>query len=88
MALRKSTAKTGSNYKVGWKVINTAEHGVPQIRERVFMVGSRDGQELKFPEPAFAAPDALKDDLFAKVSPVSHGVGCSRRSARNRKAKG
>ena len=61
--------ETGANYKVTWQVINTAEHGVPQIRERVFMVGSRDGREFRFPEPAFALPDALEDDLFAKMAP-------------------
>jgi DNA (cytosine-5)-methyltransferase 1 len=61
--------ETGTNYKGKWQVINTAEHGVPQIRERVFMVGSRDGQEFRFPEPAFASADALKDDLFAKMAP-------------------
>jgi DNA (cytosine-5)-methyltransferase 1 len=38
-------------------------------RERVFMVGSRDGREFRFPEPAFASPDALKDDLFARIAP-------------------
>lgn len=60
---------TGTNYKVTWQVINTAEHGVPQIRERVFMVGSRDGREFRFPEPAFAAPDRIKKDLFTKTVP-------------------
>ena len=62
---------TGANYKVAWKIINTAEHGVPQIRERVFMVGSREGQEFRFPEAAFASPDELKDDLFTKLSPTA-----------------
>jgi DNA (cytosine-5)-methyltransferase 1 len=70
---------TGTNYKVEWKMINTAEHGVPQIRERVFMVGSRDGQDFRFPEPGFASPDALKDDLFTKMASHSHGMGCARR---------
>lgn len=60
---------TGTNYKVAWKIINTAEHGVPQIRERVFMVGSRDGREFRFPEPAFAAPEKLNEDLFSSLSP-------------------
>lgn len=56
---------TGVNYKVAWKIINTAEHGVPQARERVFMVGSRDGKEFRFPEASFLPPDALGGDLFA-----------------------
>lgn len=59
----------GTNYKVSWQIINAAEHGVPQIRERVFMVGSRDGRTFRFPEPKFAQPDAISTDLFGSVEP-------------------
>jgi len=44
-------AKT--KYKVYWRVLNAADYGVPQIRERVFLVAARDGQPFKFPEPCF-----------------------------------
>lgn len=43
--------ETGARYKVSWKAINTARYGVPQIRERVFLIGSREGTEFHFPEP-------------------------------------
>jgi len=56
--------EAGTNYKVSWNVINCAAHGVPQIRERVFMVGSRDGRTFRFPEPTHAAPGNSSDDLF------------------------
>ncbi|MEZ4750942.1 MAG: DNA cytosine methyltransferase [Bdellovibrionota bacterium] len=42
-----------TNYSFTWKVLNAADFGVPQIRERVFIVGSRDGKEFRFPEPRF-----------------------------------
>ena len=42
---------TGTRYEVSWQVLNTAAYGVPQIRERVFMIGSRDGRKFRFPEP-------------------------------------
>jgi DNA (cytosine-5)-methyltransferase 1 len=61
--------ETGTNYKVSWQMLNTAEHGVPQIRERVFMVGSRDGRQFRFPEPSFGPPAAVKEDLFASIAP-------------------
>jgi DNA (cytosine-5)-methyltransferase 1 len=61
--------ETGTNYQVTWQMINTAEHGVPQIRERVFMVGSRDGRKFHFPEPSFAAPSMISSDLFANIEP-------------------
>ena len=30
-------------------MLNAAHYGVPQIRERVFLVGSREGIQFKFP---------------------------------------
>lgn len=41
-------------YKVNYRLINTANYGVPQTRERVVMLGSRDGDILEFPEPTHA----------------------------------
>lgn len=56
--------QVGTNYKVSWRVINTVEYGVPQVRERVFLVGSRDGREFRFPEPTHSKPNALENELF------------------------
>jgi DNA (cytosine-5)-methyltransferase 1 len=57
--------KNKVKYTFQWKVINAAEYGVPQIRERVFIVGSRDGQDFKFPEPKFFSPE---DDQAKDIS--------------------
>lgn len=43
----------GVNYTFNWAVLNSADFGVPQIRERVFIVGSRDGIPFRFPSPRF-----------------------------------
>jgi DNA (cytosine-5)-methyltransferase 1 len=48
-------AKTG--YKVHWCVLNAADYGVPQLRERVFLIGSRDGKPFDFPQPTFFPPE-------------------------------
>lgn len=61
--------ETGSRYNVAWKMINTAGFGVPQARERVFMVGARDGRHFQFPEPTHAAPDQMGGDLFTGAEP-------------------
>ena len=37
-------------YKTDYKILNAAEFGVPQIRERVLLVGTKRG-EFKFPRP-------------------------------------
>jgi DNA (cytosine-5)-methyltransferase 1 len=68
--------KVGTSYRLSWRVLNSVGYGVPQIRERVFLVGSRDGEKFEFPsythgergelplegvEPPRTAWDALGD---------------------------
>jgi DNA (cytosine-5)-methyltransferase 1 len=43
--------ETGTNYSFQIKLLNAAEYGIPQSRERVFIVGHRDGLNFVFPEP-------------------------------------
>jgi DNA (cytosine-5)-methyltransferase 1 len=50
---------TGSNYIPVWQVIDAASYGVPQHRERVFIVASRDGKQFKLPKPTHGTPDDL-----------------------------
>jgi DNA (cytosine-5)-methyltransferase 1 len=54
-------------YVVGTKVLNAARFGVPQIRERVFLIGSRDGKRFSFPNPTHQLPDETgpQEQLFA-----------------------
>jgi DNA (cytosine-5)-methyltransferase 1 len=40
-------------YHCVWRVLNAADYGVPQIRERFFLVGMRHGV-FRFPEPTHA----------------------------------
>jgi DNA (cytosine-5)-methyltransferase 1 len=40
-----------SDYNVHWKVLNAREHGIPQNRERVFLVGIRKDVEMDFQYP-------------------------------------
>jgi DNA (cytosine-5)-methyltransferase 1 len=39
------------DYHIYWKVLNSKKHGVPQNRERVFIVGIRDDQDNNFTFP-------------------------------------
>jgi DNA (cytosine-5)-methyltransferase 1 len=38
-------------YRVDWRILNAAFYGVPQYRERVVVVGHRDGLPFLWPEP-------------------------------------
>lgn len=60
---------TDSNYRVSWRVIKCAEYGVPQTRERVFLVGSRDGLQFQFPAPTHCKFMAGQQDLLSELEP-------------------
>jgi DNA (cytosine-5)-methyltransferase 1 len=50
--------QAGTSYNVHWSVLNAADYGVPQLRQRVFLVGSRTGSPFAFPKPSFFPEDA------------------------------
>lgn len=50
-------------YHLYWKVLNAKEHGVPQNRERVFLVGIRDDQDNLFRWP-------LEEHLIKRLKDV------------------
>jgi DNA (cytosine-5)-methyltransferase 1 len=60
---------TGTRYKVSAKVLNAAWYGVPQTRERIILIGSREGKEFKFPAARFYDPDLRQDRLLEDQEP-------------------
>jgi DNA (cytosine-5)-methyltransferase 1 len=48
--------REGTSYSFKAARLNAVEYGVPQLRERVFVIGSRDGLEFEFPKPTHAKP--------------------------------
>lgn len=61
--------EAGTNYEVSWQIVNCAEYGVPQTRERVFLVGSRDGRKFRFPPRTHAKSTEIEQDLFSAREP-------------------
>jgi DNA (cytosine-5)-methyltransferase 1 len=55
--------KTGTRYQPRPAILNAAWYGVPQLRERFFLVAARDGSPFDFPKAAFAAPSADQEPL-------------------------
>jgi len=58
------------NYEISYKVINTANYGVPQTRERFICVGVKKGfgKPFVFPEETHYDPDKNTLDLFDTTS--------------------
>lgn len=42
----------GTRYKASIALLNAADYGVPQLRRRLFVIGSRDGKVFEFPAPS------------------------------------
>jgi DNA (cytosine-5)-methyltransferase 1 len=64
--IRKVDAVKGTKYSVGLaqKVVNAADYGVPQTRERIVLVGHREGETFTFPKRAFFDPEDEDDATF------------------------
>jgi DNA (cytosine-5)-methyltransferase 1 len=59
--------KARTKYAPVWAVLDAASYGVPQRRERVFLIASRDGREFKFPHPTHV--EAGANELPAGLKP-------------------
>lgn len=57
--IREINRDTGSSYRAYYAVLNAAGYGVPQLRERLFLVAARDGSEFTFPSPTHAMDGEL-----------------------------
>lgn len=54
------------SYDVNIAVLNAANYGAAQFRERVFLVGNRLGKRFQFPEPTHCKQSGETIDLFSK----------------------
>ncbi len=54
-------------YSPKWKVINAADYGVPQLRERVFVIAIKEFNSFRFPEPTHMKPG--QPTLFTDLKP-------------------
>lgn len=60
-------------YHLYWKVLNAKEHGVPQNRERVFLIGIRDDNDNSFRFPVEEhltkrLKDVLEEEVLSKFT--------------------
>lgn len=67
--IERINASASTRYVVSAKVLNAASYGVPQTRERIILVGSRDGKMFRFPSGRFCDPDEQQSGLFDEIEP-------------------
>lgn len=59
----------GTAYVPHVAVLNAADFGVPQLRERVFIVAHREGRSFRFPPPTHSPEGPVKDLLGDDLEP-------------------
>lgn len=75
-------AEFGTSYSLEFRSLNSADYGVPQLRERVFIIGSSEGKRFRFPAQTHFRPDSVEAlagrelhrtswDALADLPPVS-----------------
>lgn len=67
--------RAGTAYSFHAAQLNCAQFGVPQLRERVFIVGHRDGKGFDFPRPTHALPPAIDLSGDGVGGPLAAGDG-------------
>jgi DNA (cytosine-5)-methyltransferase 1 len=61
-------------YTVSYKLVKAADYGVPQIRERVIFLGSRDGQSIPFPRTTHAKHPAADRQAWTTLGAALDGL--------------
>jgi DNA (cytosine-5)-methyltransferase 1 len=71
----------GLHYNVVYRQLNAADYGIPQRRERVFLVGFRSdiGARWSFPEPTHSREALLRDQWITGEYWERHDVATRRR---------
>jgi DNA (cytosine-5)-methyltransferase 1 len=79
-ALKEPITYNGKSYEysIQHKILNAVDFGVPQHRERIFLVGNRVQKEFIFPSPSHKLPDNqgnLFGNKIKKYSTVKDAIG-------------
>ncbi|PIP73041.1 MAG: DNA (cytosine-5-)-methyltransferase, partial [Candidatus Lloydbacteria bacterium CG22_combo_CG10-13_8_21_14_all_47_15] len=56
-------------YNVQYKLLNAADYGAPQIRERVVIIGSKLQTNFQYPEPTHYNPEEMPSLFNKKLKP-------------------
>ena len=66
-----------AGYKLFWRILDTADYGVPQHRERLIIVGVRDDAPFLFPSPTHG-PDSKGNKPYYNAGMAVKGIDSSK----------
>ncbi len=87
----KHILKEKLGYHIQYRIYNSKDFGLPQSRERVYIVGLKEDLKFSFPEPPFKTvklKDYLEDDVNIKYYLSQRYYECLVRHKANHQAKG
>ena len=61
-------------YTPNYKILNAADFGVPQKRERIFIIASKDGIAIDFPKGDFPEKHVTVNDALSDLPTLSNGA--------------
>lgn len=67
--IRAINLKVGTEYSFSIGKLNAANYGIPQTRERVLIIGARDGKQFRFPAETHHDPETQPDPLSEAQHP-------------------
>ncbi len=56
-----------TGYTIYWKILDAANYGIPQFRQRLFIVGFKDRIRFEFPEDTHTDPTFIESTLFSDL---------------------
>jgi len=65
------------NYSISYKILNSADYGAPQVRERVFIVGTKLNNSFFYPNPTHQNTESIQT-LFDNLKPyltIAEAIG-------------
>lgn len=61
--IHKINRECGTSYSIKVEKLNAADYGVPQFRERVFVIGHREGKSFTFPQATHIAANGTESPI-------------------------
>lgn len=61
-------------YFITFDVVNAADYGAPQTRERILLIGSRDGQAITLPRPSHARIASRNTEAWVTLREALNGL--------------
>lgn len=61
--------RCGTSYRLDWRIVDAADFGVPQHRQRALIIATREGERISWPQPTHAGSPLRAWDAIGQLPP-------------------